>query len=223
MRPNIGDSMHKFLLSLVVAGLHFIPAAAVADDDIFVSQNIGDSVVISNIPTGEGFILLVASPRDGSVGHGNVIEPNSEDSEGGFKGSLLERARRYGPWIAEAARDSNVEANLLYAVIAAESAYNPAALSSKGAIGFMQLLPETARRYGVADIHDTRQNIRGGARYLADLLRLFNNDTRLALAAYNAGENAVLRYGGKVPPFRETEAYVPRVMRFYRRFAASSL
>jgi soluble lytic murein transglycosylase-like protein len=116
-----------------------------------------------------------------------------------------------------------VDARLLHAVIAAESAYNPAALSAKGAVGIMQLLPGTARRYGVADAYDARQNIQGGARYLADLLRLFNNDTTLALAAYNAGEQAVLRHGGKVPPYRETVAYVPRVLGLYRHFASASL
>jgi soluble lytic murein transglycosylase-like protein len=87
----------------------------------------------------------------------------------------------------------------------------------------MQLLPATAKRYGVADSLDARQNIRGGARYLADLLRLFKNDTRLALAAYNAGENAVWRHGGKIPPYRETEAYVPRVLALYRRFESAAL
>jgi soluble lytic murein transglycosylase-like protein len=141
----------------------------------------------------------------------------------GVGGGLLERARRYSPWVNDAARDARVDARLLHAVIAAESAYNPAALSAKGAVGIMQLLPGTARRYGVADAYDARQNIQGGARYLADLLRLFNNDTTLALAAYNAGEQAVLRHGGKVPPYRETVAYVPRVLGLYRHFASASL
>jgi len=82
----------------------------------------------------------------------------------------------------------------------------------------MQLMPETAKRYGVRDIFDVEQNIRGGIRYLADLLEMFPNDLSRALAAYNAGENAVIRYGRRVPPYHETLGYVPRVLEFYRKF-----
>jgi soluble lytic murein transglycosylase-like protein len=125
--------------------------------------------------------------------------------------------------VEEAARISKIDARLLHAVIAAESAYNPHAQSNKGAVGMMQLMPATARRYGVTDSRDARQNIGAGARYLADLLQLFHNDISLALAAYNAGENAVLRYGSKVPPYAETLAYVPRVLGIYNGFASASL
>ena len=83
----------------------------------------------------------------------------------------------------------------------------------------MQLMPETARRYNVTDRHDPEQNIHGGAQYLRDLLRMFNNDLHLALAAYNAGEQAVLKYGNRIPPYRETLAYVPKVMKFYERYS----
>jgi soluble lytic murein transglycosylase-like protein len=124
--------------------------------------------------------------------------------------------------VEDAARESRVDARLIHAVIAAESAYNPLARSPKGALGIMQLLPATARRFGVVDIWDARQNISGGTRYLAGLLKLFDNDMGLALAAYNAGENAVLRYHGQIPPFRETQAYVPRVLALYRRFQSTS-
>ena len=79
----------------------------------------------------------------------------------------------------------------------------------------MQLMPETARRYDVADIWDPRDNLRGGARYLRDLLTMFDNNLSLALAAYNAGESAVVQYGGKIPPFPETRSYVPRVLQHY--------
>jgi soluble lytic murein transglycosylase-like protein len=136
--------------------------------------------------------------------------------------SLLERSRRFAPWVEEAALVSQVDARLLHAVIAVESGYNPRALSPKGAVGIMQLLPATALRYGVVDSWDARQNILGGARYLSSLLRLFHNDTRLALAAYNAGENAVARYNGRIPPYRETEAYVPRVLAVYRHLSKAS-
>jgi soluble lytic murein transglycosylase-like protein len=91
-------------------------------------------------------------------------------------------------------------------------------VSGKGAAGLMQLMPDTAKRYGVADRFDPRQNLEGGARYLRDLLRLFDNNVSLALAAYNAGENAVARYGNRIPPYRETLNYVPRVLDFYQRY-----
>jgi soluble lytic murein transglycosylase-like protein len=82
----------------------------------------------------------------------------------------------------------------------------------------MQLMPATARRYGVSNRFDPAQNLAGGAQYLRDLMLLFNSDKRLALAAYNAGENAVLKYGRQIPPYRETAQYVPRVLGFYQRY-----
>jgi len=106
---------------------------------------------------------------------------------------------------------------LIEAVIQAESAFDPHAVSHKGAVGLMQLMPATAARYGVSDRRDPIQNIIGGARYLRDLLDEFR-DIPLALAAYNAGENAVRRYGNSVPPYRETQTYVHRVQTFYQRF-----
>jgi soluble lytic murein transglycosylase-like protein len=84
----------------------------------------------------------------------------------------------------------------------------------------MQLMPQTAKRYGVADAFDPRQNLDGGARYLKDLLQMFDNDVSLALAAYNAGEHAVAKYGNRIPPYRETLQYVPRVLDFYQRYQA---
>lgn len=114
--------------------------------------------------------------------------------------------------IDAAARAQTLDPNLLKAVIAIESRFNPRARSPKGAMGLMQLMPATARRYGVANAYDARQNLRGGARYLRDLLAMFNNDTRLALAAFNAGENAVIRYGRTIPPYPETRHYVPAVL-----------
>lgn len=211
--------MPQFLLFLYVGVLALMSADVAAD--IFVRQDMGERIVLSNVPETGDFDLLVADPREGLVAaaQGNA---GGGESRGEAK-SLTVRAQHYAAWVDEAARDTQVDAQLLHAVIAAESAYNPAARSPKGAVGIMQLLPATARRYGVADSYDARQNIRGGARYLADLLRLFNNDTRLALAAYNAGENAVLRHGGKVPPFRETLAYVPRVLAHYRRLLGGAM
>jgi soluble lytic murein transglycosylase-like protein len=129
---------------------------------------------------------------------------------------------RYARNIQTAARAANVDPALIHAVISAESGYNPSARSSAGAVGLMQLMPETAARYSVTNRLDPEQNIRGGTRYLGDLLLMFNNDLRLALAAYNAGENAVVKYGNRVPPYRETVEYIPRVMAYYWRYRAAS-
>lgn len=120
------------------------------------------------------------------------------------------------PIIANAARLNGLDAKLVHAVIRAESGYNENALSPKGAIGLMQLIPATAQRYGVVNIYDATENIAGGTRYLRDLLKMFNGNVELALAGYNAGENAVIRAGNRVPPYPETMAYVPKVLSFYR-------
>ena len=116
----------------------------------------------------------------------------------------------YQAEIAAAAREFGVEEAIVRAIIHAESAYNPSALSHAGAQGLMQLMPATARRFGVADSYDAGQNIRGGVQYLAWLLKRFNGDLTLAAAGYNAGEGAVDRYKG-VPPYSETQRYVQRV------------
>lgn len=106
---------------------------------------------------------------------------------------------------------------LLHAVIRAESAYNPMAQSSKGAMGLMQLMPDTAARYGVKDPWNPEENVYAGARYLRDLMGMFGSDVRLAVAAYNAGEGNVQKYGNQIPPFDETRGYVSKVLDFYRR------
>ncbi|MBB1073519.1 lytic transglycosylase domain-containing protein [Rhodoferax sp. 4810] len=119
---------------------------------------------------------------------------------------LIERtANQYGLW-----------PSLLHAVIRTESNYRADALSSAGACGLMQLMPDTAARFKVRDIWDPAENIRGGASYLRWLLDLFQNDLRLALAGYNAGENAVKRYGYEIPPYPETVGYVRKVLQFLR-------
>ena len=127
--------------------------------------------------------------------------------------------KQYAPLVALVAREQGVDAALLHAVVTVESGYNPNARSPKGAAGLMQLMPATARRYQVSDIWDPRQNVIGGARYLRDLLAIFNNNMGLALAAYNAGENAVIEHGNRIPPYPETRSYVPRVMQHYHLYA----
>jgi len=120
--------------------------------------------------------------------------------------------------VQKAAAASGVDALLLQAMIVHESGGNPQAVSPKGAVGLMQLMPETGKEIGVRDLFDPIENVYGGARYMARLLSQFHGDTKLALAAYNAGPEAVERYGG-VPPYEETQRYVARVIETWRSFA----
>lgn len=129
---------------------------------------------------------------------------------------------RFSPLVEQAARAYQIDQGLLHAVITVESGYDPSAVSHKGAVGLMQLMPQTARRYGVRNMYDPAQNIQGGARYLHDLMEKFNNDLPLALAAYNAGEDAVAQHGNRIPPYRETRSYVPRVLDYYRQYQRGS-
>lgn len=124
---------------------------------------------------------------------------------------LTGRAAPYQAIIEEHAALNAVSADLIRAVIQAESAFDPRALSIKGAMGLMQLMPDTAAELGVRDPFDPRDNIRGGVKYLKQLLDKYDGNVELALAAYNAGPTAVKRYGGTVPPYRETRNYVARV------------
>lgn len=133
------------------------------------------------------------------------------------------RATRYGTIIRTAAQAEGIEPELLHAVVAAESGYDPAARSEKGAVGLMQLMPDTAARYGVTNPRDPEQNLNAGARHLRYLLGKFDNDMQLALAAYNAGEQAVWQHGNRVPPYPETRAYVQRVLAHYQQHVLSSL
>jgi len=121
----------------------------------------------------------------------------------------------YLPIIRQYARKHQLPTQLIRAIIQAESAGKRRAVSPKGAQGLMQLMPATAKRFGVTDPFDPAQNIEAGTRYMAWLLDKFDNDLKLALAGYNAGENAVVRYGNTIPPYPETRNYVKRVLRFY--------
>lgn len=127
------------------------------------------------------------------------------------------RAAQLHPLIAEAGQGSGVEVGLLHAVVQVESGYNPRAVSRVGAAGLMQLMPATAKRFGVRDRFDPAQNLRGGAAYLAWLSQHFDGNLELVLAAYNAGEGAVRRHGNRIPPYAETQSYVRKVLALYER------
>jgi soluble lytic murein transglycosylase-like protein len=133
----------------------------------------------------------------------------------------LKARYQYAEMVTKVAQEQKLDSALLHAVISVESAYNPAAKSPKGATGLMQLMPATAKRYGVTQISDPLDNIRGGAKYLKDLIAMFDNKLHLAIAAYNAGEGSVIRSGNKVPNFPETRAYVPRVLQYYETYKAA--
>lgn len=124
---------------------------------------------------------------------------------------------RFHHLIAKAAARHQVDVKLLHAVIQTESAYRPDAISSSGAVGLMQLMPATASRFGVIDSNNPEQNIDGGTRYLRHLLDMFPNNLDLAIAAYNAGENSVLRHNNSIPPYPETQNYVKQVLAIYKQ------
>lgn len=133
---------------------------------------------------------------------------------------LLARATQYDAIIEAEAKSAGVEPNLLRAVIVVESGFNSRAVSKRGAVGLMQLMPDTATRFGVSNRYDPQQNVRGGALYLGSLLNRFGQNVRLALAAFNAGEDAVARNSGQIPPFNETLEYVPKVLKVYQALTA---
>jgi soluble lytic murein transglycosylase-like protein len=122
--------------------------------------------------------------------------------------------KKFDDIIKEVAKKYDLEASLIHSIIRTESDYDPHCVSTKGALGLMQLMPETARAYGVGNPFKPRDNIEGGVRYLKDLINLYDRRTRFVLAAYNAGQTAVKKYGG-IPPYPETRRYIEKVMTSY--------
>jgi soluble lytic murein transglycosylase-like protein len=195
------------LLKIILAALAVcVPLASWADAGVYTFVDDRGVVNLSNVPDDKRYQVLIAAPVVASSETVQAAPPNPAVRQ------------HYGAVVEQMAGQFGLEAALLHAVISVESGYNPNAVSRRGAGGLMQLMPATAKRFGVANVFDPADNVRGGAQYLAELLTLFKNDLRLALAAYNAGENAVLKYGRKIPPYPETAAYVPKVVDFYNRF-----
>lgn len=179
----------------------------VAYADIYMRVDDDGVVHLTNHPDDARFERIRGEPVERIAARN---EPSKEPTNS--------RAReKFASAIAAAAQAHGVPGALLHAVIEAESNYNANAVSPKGAVGLMQLMPTTARQYGVADSRDPVANIAGGARYLKDLLAMFNNDLTMAVAAYNAGPQSVIRNGNAVPPYRETRRYVPKVLSLYQR------
>jgi len=179
--------------------------------DIYVYTASDGTVSLSNVPADDRYtVLITSSPQGGTAPVDDTRKPVSG----------LARKARFDQVVEQVSRTYGLESALVHAVISVESRYDPKAVSKKGAVGLMQLMPETAKRYGVTDAFDPVQNVAGGARYLRDLLTLFHSDVSLAVAAFNAGENAVMKYGNRIPPYRETVRYVPQVLDFYQRYRA---
>jgi Transglycosylase SLT domain len=183
------------LAALLGATALLAGAAAPASAQIYTRMNSNGVVEATNVPASGGFRLTYVGK--GTLIHSRGFFPRAYSGE--FDAHIEAAASVYG-----------VAVDLLKAVITAESEFDPLAVSSKGAQGLMQLMPFTARRFGVSDSFDPRQNIFGGAQYLRFLLDMFQGDVALALAGYNAGENAVARFKG-IPPFKETRYYVQKI------------
>ncbi len=185
-------------------------------------------IQFTNEPPGKNGQLVIASnPSDQRqnpvVGQSEPTEASAQNTVAVINASSVYQAVHGS--LSAASQSYGVDYDLIKAVVAAESAFNPKAVSPKGAVGLMQLMPKTAQRYGVQSdqgasiatkLTDPDLNIQTGTRYLADLLKMFGGQTELALAAYNAGEGAVARAGNRIPNYKETQNYVRRVMSVYR-------
>jgi soluble lytic murein transglycosylase-like protein len=206
---EMGLVMRCLRIILALSGLCG-PLACMANAGVYSFVDERGELHLSNVPDDERYRSLdpASAPAGGEVRDESVLDGAVDAGVG----------RRYGVVVAQVAKRYGLEAALLHAVIAVESGYNTRAVSRTGAGGLMQLMPATARRFGVADVFDPADNVRAGAQYLSELLKMFDNDVRLALAAYNAGEGAVIKYGRRIPPYRETAAYVPKVVGFYEKF-----
>ena len=195
--------------SFLIALLLIAPSMTQADIYKYVDKY--GRVILTDKPRNDNYKLLVKTWKGWE-------EKKSSIAYDKFKINKT----RYASTIAYYASRYRLPKSLLDAVITAESAYDPNAVSRAGAVGLMQLMPETAKRYGVSNRRNPSANVNGGTRYLRDLLKMFDNKLELALAAYNAGEGAVKEHGNKVPPYKETRNYVKKVIAYYREYRKSA-
>jgi soluble lytic murein transglycosylase-like protein len=192
-----------FYRACLTALLAFLAQCASAQ--VYAGRDAGGTLVLSNFPSDQTPTLIVAPPLRPAA-----ADPARADRTDGPVTPTASRSIE--SIVREIALELDLPAQLLHAVIDVESGYDTLAVSRKGARGLMQLMPATAERFGVTNPFDPGENVRGGATYLKWLLQLFGGDVQLALAAYNAGENAVIRAGYRIPPYPETLRYVPRVL-----------
>jgi soluble lytic murein transglycosylase-like protein len=205
IRPSHTASAPSVVITVVLG----LVLAQSAHADIFGKVDSTGAIVLTDMPGKSGMTVIVASPPSSGQAKHKVPSAHGDASQ-------------FEAVIAEASETFHLQPELLRAVIDVESRYNPHAVSEKGALGLMQLMPDTARRFSDGDMFNPRDNVLAGARYLRFLLDLFKDDMELALAAYNAGENAVIRAGYKIPSFPETRSYVPHVLDKYRRLLPAS-
>lgn len=193
-------------LAAIVTG---VGVPSVASADIYQSVDADGTIVFTSKPRA-GAKLVAKDRGDTATRRLGVtpVPPSDRD---------INRYTRYDEWIRQAATLYQIPEQLVRAIIKCESDYDPRAVSSAGARGLMQLMPDTAERMQVKDIDNPRENIFGGTRLLRILANQFNGDLELTVAAYNAGDGAVMRFGG-IPPFSETRGYVINVTKFYRRY-----
>lgn len=210
-----------FLLAFSCAALNVAAQDAASSDPL-------PSLLVADQPDLSRYTLLLAAPEQYRLRRSTEWQlrppqsPQSVAAAAPAAPKLFTR-RRFNQEVMQAATKAGIDPALVHAVISVESAYNAHATSPKGAVGLMQLMPGTARRYGIENPRLPAANIRGGSQYLSELLRMFKGDVPLALAAYNAGENAVLKYGNRIPPYPETMRYVPRVLGLYNALSAPAL
>ncbi len=209
--------MSKLTRQLCIAGVFTLLALPfMAGADIYKYVDKYGRVYLTDRPNHTGYKRLVKTWKGWSESrYGGASAIN-------YKALAVNR-KRFSKSIELAAKSHKLPTALVHAVITAESAYDPNAVSTAGAVGLMQLMPQTAARYGVKNRRDPIANISGGTRYLSDLLGMFDNDLVLAIAAYNAGENAVISYGRQIPPYEETKTYVRRVLKYYNDYKKMTL
>lgn len=214
MRLTFNGRRRPVWIAMLCVGLHAaIPAAHAEDAKIYRSWDpVSKTTTFSDRPLDHSSHLF-------AVFDGHRLWPRS-GSGPVTVAQLSARRSALEPLVQRIAHIHGVHPALLKAVIEVESGFNAQARSPKGAIGLMQVMPATAARYGDFDLYSPEQNIDVGTRYLRDLLTMFNGNIRLAVAAYNAGENAVIRNGRQVPAYPETQRYVPMVLERYNRFQA---
>lgn len=196
--------MNKSILNLLIVAVCLVSGAVLGQSKVYKYVDSNGRVQFTDRPSHDGYVRIVQSWKGWRPIKSN---PN-------FRYNL----KKYSPIISAAAKKYDLPEALIKAVIHAESHFDPYALSSAGAMGLMQLMPATAARFNVYDRQNPKQNINGGVRYLSLLVEMFNGDLKLALAAYNAGENAVKRHGRKIPPYQETRNYVSKVRRLYSKY-----
>ena len=186
-------------------------SSANVNADVYVDLSQADEISISNNTSEQNYTFKIEEPALTNT-PANIAAKNRS-------GSVGNKNLPFNNEVSIAANETEIEPALIHAVITVESKHNPHAQSKKGAYGLMQLMPETSRRFNVLDKNNPKQNILAGAKYLRELLKLFNGDLKLSLAAYNAGPAAVQRFGGKIPPYRETVDYVPKVLKYYKQYS----